>query len=174
MSKIFGPVRQLGYVVADMDKAMAHWTEVLGIGPFFCFSTVGMHDVTYNGRPCEVALSIALANDGDMQIELIQQLNDVPSIYSDRLRTHGEILHHTSAWTTTFDSDLQRIEAQGARLVQSGWIGKNRFAYFDTAGAYPSTTMELYDVTGGPTKLNTKVRDAAMTWDGTDPVRRMN
>lgn len=172
MSRIFGPVRQLGYIVHDLDRAMAHWTGTLGIGPFFCFSRVEMTGFTYRGTPQEIELGIALANDGDMQIELIQQYNDVPSAYLDHIRAQGEVLHHTSAWTTDFDGDLARIRDAGHQVLQSGRIGDNRFAYFETQGAYPSTTMELYDVTGRPTRLNDKVRAAAAGWDGTDPVIR--
>lgn len=29
MSRIFGEIRQNGYVVRDTDSAMAHWTQVL-------------------------------------------------------------------------------------------------------------------------------------------------
>ena len=32
MSRIFGPVRQNGYVVRDIEKAMTHWVEVMGVG----------------------------------------------------------------------------------------------------------------------------------------------
>ena len=31
---ILGPATQLGFVVRDLDAAVRHWTEVLGIGPF--------------------------------------------------------------------------------------------------------------------------------------------
>lgn len=174
MSRIFGPVRQMGFVVYDIEKAMEHWTRTLGIGPFFYFSSVAMIDFVYRGEAQEIELSIALANDGDVQIELIQQRNDVPSNYRDKLREFGEVLHHTSAWTLDFDADLARIAAQGHAPVQTGRIGKNRLAYFETQGAYPSTTMELYDVSGGAGKLNDKVRAAAVNWDGSDPIRRLN
>ncbi len=35
MSRIFGSIRQNGYVVSDIEAAMRHWTEVMGIGPWF-------------------------------------------------------------------------------------------------------------------------------------------
>ena len=172
MSRIFGPIRQLGFIVSDMDKAMDHWTRTLGIGPFFYFPKVEMEDFHYRGQPQSIELGIALANDGDMQIELIHQTNDAPSAYRDHLANQGQVLHHTSAWTTDFDADVERILAAGHTTLQSGRIGDNRFAYFETQGDFPSTTMELYDVTGGPTKLNDKVRAAAQGWDGTNPVKR--
>ena len=45
MSRIFGPIRQLGYVVQDIESAMRHWVEVEGVGPWFVldrFETPGI------------------------------------------------------------------------------------------------------------------------------------
>ena len=33
MSRLFGPLRQMGYVVPDVEAAMKHWVEVCGVGP---------------------------------------------------------------------------------------------------------------------------------------------
>ena len=35
MSRLFGDIRQIGIVVRDIEKAMAHWADVCGIGPCF-------------------------------------------------------------------------------------------------------------------------------------------
>jgi hypothetical protein len=35
MSRIFGPIRQLGYVVQNVETAMPHWVEVEGVSPWF-------------------------------------------------------------------------------------------------------------------------------------------
>ena len=35
MSIKFGPIFHVGYAVPDMAKALAYWTEVMGVGPFF-------------------------------------------------------------------------------------------------------------------------------------------
>ena len=40
-----GPVRQLGYVVRDVERAMAHWAGVLGIGPWFYIEAVPVVDL---------------------------------------------------------------------------------------------------------------------------------
>jgi hypothetical protein len=32
MSRLFGSLRQMGYVVTDVDGAMKHWIEVCGVG----------------------------------------------------------------------------------------------------------------------------------------------
>ena len=40
MSRLFGPVRQNGYVVRDIEAAMKHWIEVLQVGPWFYIDRV--------------------------------------------------------------------------------------------------------------------------------------
>ena len=35
MSRLFGSLRQLGYVVPDVAAAMKHWVDVCGVGPWF-------------------------------------------------------------------------------------------------------------------------------------------
>jgi hypothetical protein len=76
LSPLPGPIRQIGYVVTDLDKALAGWVE-LGVGPWFVMRGLPQH-VTYRGEPCEITLSLALANSGDMQFEVIQQQDDTP------------------------------------------------------------------------------------------------
>ena len=34
MSLLFGPLRQMGYVVRDIEGAMRHWIDVCGVGPW--------------------------------------------------------------------------------------------------------------------------------------------
>jgi hypothetical protein len=34
---MFGPLRQLGYVVSDIEMAMRHWVDVCGVGSLFRF-----------------------------------------------------------------------------------------------------------------------------------------
>jgi hypothetical protein len=40
MSRIFGAITQNGYVVRDLQAAMKHWVEVMGVGPSFYFEKV--------------------------------------------------------------------------------------------------------------------------------------
>src|ERR1044072_9189429 len=83
MSRIFGAVRQNGYVVRDIHAAMKHWIEVMGVGPWYYMDRVKTDWFRHRGKDSAVEMSIALANSGDLQIELIQQRNDAPSLYRD-------------------------------------------------------------------------------------------
>jgi hypothetical protein len=51
---------------------------VLGIGPFFYFEKAPVQNFRYHDELSDLVASIALANSGPLQIELIQQRNDAP------------------------------------------------------------------------------------------------
>jgi hypothetical protein len=172
MSALFGKVCQNGYVVRDIEKAMKFWTEVQRVGPFFYVPKVKTDWFRYRGADSAVEMSIALANSGDLQIELIQQRNAAPSMYLDFLKAHGERLQHMSYWTTDYQALYDRAIAAGFVVGHEGQIGgdKGRFAYFETAG-HAGTVVEISDVSGGKGRFFEKVKAAAAELDGADPVR---
>ena len=61
MSRSFGPIRQNGYVVRDIEAALKHWTTVLGIGPFFYVERARITDLQYKGQPSAAEGHVALA-----------------------------------------------------------------------------------------------------------------
>jgi len=172
VSRIFGKVCQNGYVVRDIEAAMKHWTEVLGVGPFYYIERVKMDWFRYRGSPSDAEVSIALANTGDLQIELIQQRNDAPSMYRDFLNSGREGLQHMSYWTRNYQSDYDRFVALGFRIGQEGQIGgpDGRFVYFDTE-AHPGTVIEVSDISGSKGAFFERIRQAADGWDGTRAIR---
>lgn len=171
MSRLFGPIRQSGIIVPSLDKALDYWTGVLRIGPFFRMNHVELDYFRYRGQQSDVDLSIALANSGDMQIELIEQHNDVPSPYFDFLSQHGPGLQHYSVWSENYDSDMQRFADEGVKILAEGQIsGGSRFAYFE-GGDDAQPVMEIADLTSTTAELFKMIRDAAEGWDGSDPVR---
>ncbi len=174
MSRIFGDVRQNGYVVRDIEHAMRHWTTVLGVGPFFYFDRVPIEDFRYRGEASAIDVSIALANSGALQIELIQQRNDAPSMYRDFLAADREGLQHVAYWTETFDADVERLAAAGYTVGQSGAIGgaNGRFVYYTTE-AHPGTVVELSEVSGAKGRFFRLIAEVARDWDGSEPIRRL-
>lgn len=172
---IFGDVRQVGYVVRDIQKAMTMWASTLGVGPWFYKEQVGTTEFRYYGKETSdfPDLSIALANSGDTQIELIQQNNNAPSLYLDSLSKNGEIAQHIAFWT------MDRFDEWCAHLLSKGYVeghagrmgaGRGRFAYF-LHPDLPSAMIELSESTGGKAEYFAKVKQASVGWDGTDPIR---
>lgn len=172
MSRFFGEIRQVAYIVTDIEAAMAHWSEVLGVGPWFYNPRVPIRNYHYRGQHYEPHNSVALANAGGLQIELLQTRNDVPSMYRDfRLAGHQGV-QHVAYWSENFDTDLARAEAAGFRVCMGGEVGDNgRFVYFEDRSSLPGTTIELSEVAGPKGRLFTMIREASLNWDGRDPVR---
>ncbi|SEP83242.1 Glyoxalase/Bleomycin resistance protein/Dioxygenase superfamily protein [Faunimonas pinastri] len=171
MSRFLGQIRQLGYVVDDIEQAMDYWSRVLGVGPFFYNERVPIENYRYRGEAYDVHNSVALANSGFMQVELIQTRNDAPSMYRDFKQASGTGLQHVAYWTESFDEDVVRLTGQGFEIAMSGEVGRNgRFVYFDTE-YHPGTVIELSEVAGPKGEMFRLIREASETWDGNDPVR---
>ncbi len=169
-----GPIRQSGYVVNDMDKALAHWTTVLGVGPFYYIESVELDWFRHRGVDQSPQLSIALGNSGHLQIELICQRDETPTTYREFLESGEEGLQHIAYWTTEYQSDRDELLAAGHRIGQEGQIQgpDGRFAYFDTNG-HRGTVMELSDVSGSKGECFERLRGVAQDWDGSRPVRKV-
>jgi hypothetical protein len=154
---------------------MDQWVK-LGVGPWFYKEDVGSTEFRYYGKESRLPkVSIALANSGDLQIELIQQRDDAPSLYRDSLAKNGEIAQHVAYWTVDrFDEICQRLTALGYIEGHSGRMGANRgpYAYF-LHPDLPSAMIEISDSSGGKAEYFAEVRKAAENWDGKDPIRRV-
>lgn len=171
MSVFFGEIRQLGYVVPDIEAAMDYWSRVLGVGPFFYAERVPVVNFTYKGRPSSPITSVALANSGPVQVELIQQRNDAPTMYRDFVQAKGSGLQHVAYWTQSFDSDMARLTERGFKVGMGGEVGaRGRFVYFETE-YHPGAVIELSEVEGPKGRMFDLIRSAANGWDGKDPVR---
>ena len=172
MSRHFGAIRQLGYVVEDIEAAMDYWSRTLGVGPWFYNPRVPIVNYRYRGEEHQPHNSVALANSGYVQVELIQTRNDVPSMYRDFLKAGRTGLQHVAYWTSDYDADLERLIGEGFKPVMSGEVGeRGRFVYFDTE-YHPGTVIELSEVAGPKGRMFDLIREASEGWDGkTDPVR---
>lgn len=171
MSRFFGKIRQAGYVVDDIEAAMDYWTRVLGVGPFFYNERVPIVNYRYRGEGYQPHNSVALANSGELQVELIQTRNDVPSMYKDFRDAGHRGLQHVAYWTDSYDADLERLTKEGFKAVMSGEVGENgRFVYFDTH-YHPGTVIELSEVAGPKGRMFDAIRKASEEWDGRDPIR---
>jgi hypothetical protein len=170
MSRLFGEIRQLGYVVRDIEDAMRHWAETLGVGPWFYLERFPVRDFRYKGEPSAAAFSVALAHSGATQVELIQPRDDGPSMYRDFLAGGREGLQHVSAWPVDYDGVLRAALARGLKVGQSGDTSRGPFAYFETE-ARPGTVMEIAALTPTRSRVFQAVEAAARGWDGRDPIR---
>ena len=171
MSRFFGEINQAGYVVTDIEAAMDYWSRVLGVGPWFYMNRVPVSNFYYRGAPSPIEVSVALANSGPLQVELIQQRNDAPSMYRDFLLAGRTGLQHVAYWTNEFDVDVARQSTLGFNIAMSGEVGaRGRYVYYDTE-FHPGTVIEISEVNGAKGQAFRQIREASKDWDGAEPVR---
>jgi hypothetical protein len=70
MSRFLGEIRQVAYIVPDIEAAMDHWARVMGVGPWYYNPHVPIRNYHYRGVRHEPHNSVALANAGGLQIDL--------------------------------------------------------------------------------------------------------
>ncbi len=176
MSRFFGDIRQIAFIVRDIDKAMNYWTATLGVGPFFIQRDFRFEWFVYLGKESpSPAISFAAANSGPLQIELIQPLDHIQSIYLDFLQKNGEGLQHISSWLTRADYDRRyaALVRQGFTIVQEGRLRKGgpRVAYFATDTMPGGTIFEISDLAEpGIYEALENIARAAKGWNGNKPV----
>jgi hypothetical protein len=176
MTRLAGPIRQLGFVVRDADVAMKYWAEVVGVGPFLVFRKMSFEDYRYRGKVTDSpVVTIGLAHSGPLQVEIIQQHDDAPSAYRDFLLAERGEFQHVSPWfpdAASYDAAYNRLHASGLEVVHQGVItGGFRFAYFCApGGGWPQ--LEISEaLKPGAAEMWSSLQAAARGWDGTAPLR---
>ena len=168
ISKI-GPVMQLAFVPDDFDAALHHWTRTMGVGPFFWIEHAGLQNLTFRGAPSDADFGLALGYWGDIQIELIKQHNDAPSIYRTAPYAHTG-LHHVCLLTDDIDDARRAAETSGADIVVTADVpGGGAVFYADPGGA--EGLVEVLKPAPGGLDFFESMKHAAANWDGNDPLR---
>ncbi len=163
-----GPILQTAFVTDDIQASMANLTRDFGAGPWFWRERGVFPRQTYLGQPVQTALSIAMAYAGGMLFELIQQLDDSPSVYHG---APGLRLHHFGVASAGYAAALAACTARGYRLVYEAEVANGaRVGYFDTADALPAM-VEVIEFLPATQAMFARFRAAHDTWDGSDPVR---
>ena len=171
LAPAFGTVSQIAYVVEDMDVALKHWIEVVRAGPFFVFEHAQLERQRYRGGTSQAAVTLAVGNSGDTQIELIYCENDAPSVYKEFLDAKRMGVHHVGLMPENFSSACALYESLGYQAAFECSIGGTDLVYFDTVAALGHFT-ELWDRSDAFIEFQRSVRQAAKDWDGNTPIRK--
>ena len=163
-----GPVMQIAFVPVDFDAAIKHWTRVMGVGPFFLIENIALAEMRYLGEPSDCVFTIALAYWGEMQVELIRQENDAPSIYRG---CDDGALHHTCVLTDNIEQARHTAAESGATVLVEAKVGADgAVLYIDTGGG-PGSIVEILQPASGSDVLFSMIKDASLDWDGSNPLR---
>ncbi len=162
---------QTAWVVNDLEQAVHEWVNRVQIGPFFLLPHSRIDNSVYHGSPVTVDISIAVAQVGPMQIELIEQHGRQSSPFTVELPQAGAH-HHIAAMTDDLDEDIRYYANQGIVAVFTGLVGDARFAFIDTRSSLGFLT-ELIQRGSSVEGLFEFVSQAGAEWDGSDPIRSL-
>jgi len=163
-----GPIRQSAYLVRDLDAAVSWWAAI-GVGPFLAMARQRMQGYVHRGETVDPELTLAFANSGELQIELIVTHDDRPSPFRDALAAGHDGAHHLAWWVADWSAwEHAATEAGWEPVTHGDGGGFANFAYYDIGGPLLAEVMELNDATRW---LTDTVRSAHRGWNGSEPLR---
>jgi methylmalonyl-CoA/ethylmalonyl-CoA epimerase len=165
-----GPLMQMAFCPPDFDAGLRHWTQTMGVGPFFLLEQVKLENQRFRGAPSDFVFTMALAYWGDMQIELIRPENDAPNMYAEH---RGHSLHHSCILTSDIAAARATAIASGATLLVEADVGDDGGVFYADTGGGPGSIIEVLQPASGSDALFAMMRTAAHHWDGSDPVRKL-
>jgi len=164
-------IMQMAYVVKDLRASIDEWVKRLNVGPWFVLDHFTGVDPVYRGQPSKADITLAMSFAGHMNIELIQPNDDHPSVYKELIDKSGYGFHHWGIASADFAGDLKRYEAMGMEVAfRLGVPTGGEVAYLDTNGKLPGY-VELIETSPGMERAFGGFYGAALTWDGSNPVR---
>jgi hypothetical protein len=163
---------QIGYVVPDVADACERFHDIYRIGPFFRIPPRPRHKVRHRGvlRETDLVTEAALAQSGDVMIELIRQHDDGPSAYRDLYGNGEQGIHHVAFWSDDYAADIESYAAAGFDTAMEMEIRDGlEVAYIDTT-AVLGHMVELLPRDPSVVELFEFVRRASNGWSGGDLV----
>jgi len=132
-------IDQVCVVVDDLEKTVARYWSVFGIGPWriWSYGPGMMKERTYRGRPGNFRMKVALASVGSLIYEVIEPLEG-ESIYTEFLARHGAGMQHLGVFVDNIAEAIAVLRGEGYEVVMSGGghglHGDGAFAYMGTEG----------------------------------------
>ncbi len=159
---------QYAWVVPNLEEAARHWHATMGVGPFLINRDIQVAQARHRLAPTATRFSTAVAQSGDVQIELIEQLDDGPSVYRDTVLAGTTGFHHIAFIDADFTAAVARLTDQGHEIAADGLFGEMRYAYVDTTASIGCMT-EIVEDKPAIRAFFGAIRKAADRWDG-DPA----
>jgi methylmalonyl-CoA/ethylmalonyl-CoA epimerase len=139
-----GRLFQFGYVVPNLDAALAHLNNRLGAPRFMVLREIVVQNGWFRGSTAPINHSMAFGYIGDVQFEIIENISG-KSTYSeflDRVPEGG--IHHLGYSVEDYAAATADLEARGYKLVQRGTFGDTKFGYYESGDDFGTLTEIIY------------------------------
>ncbi|WP_084399218.1 VOC family protein [Henriciella aquimarina] len=170
------PIRQIAYVVDDIEAAARRHHDLFGSGPFFVAEDITV-PVTHRGKEIEFSHKAAFGQCGQTQIELMKPLTSGPSIihdlYPDGSGKGG--IHHMAIIVDDIDATISKADAEGFPAVLRAYMAEMdmKTAFLDSVTTY-GHFIELYETCPSILDFYDMIEKAAEGFDGTSLFRELS
>jgi methylmalonyl-CoA/ethylmalonyl-CoA epimerase len=167
-----GPAHHRAYLVESIAGTVARLVEQFGAGPFFALENVPMENVTSRGEVAQFSHSSAFGHLGNDPIELMETNRLSPARVAERFSGTRPRLHHI-AWVVPASSVEQvrdALETHGAPEYLRGNLDEIDLSFHDGSASL-GHDVEIHADVEGLRGFFTMLREAAESWDGSDPLR---
>ena len=117
---------------------------------------------TMDGQTVEIQIDVALAYQGDVQIELIKPLCGSPSPYQQNKEIGLWGAHHTQFTVEDLDGAVEGAEAAGMETACIITSAGARYIYLRSASGW----IELTTPNAGLQPFYDMIKSSCETWDG--------
>ena len=164
---------QMGFVVDDLVATAHRWASVHGVGPFHVLPAREV-ECTYRGASTSVDLQVAVAQAGPVQIELIHQRDDRPSVFRELPMAGASGFHQVCTVVPEYGPAVAAYADAGYEVACEipGTRGAPSVAYVDTVADFGFFT-EVVEGSELFLAQLAAISATCATWDGTDPVRAL-
>ena len=167
-----GGVAQTAFIVPDLQQAILRWARDMRAGPFFVLDHLLAPGQIYRGGESRADVTLAMGFAGHMMIELIQPLDDHPSVYQETIERRGYGFHHLGIACENVDAASEDYQARGYDEAYRAAVPTGgEVVYLDDGTGADLGFLELLPVTPAMDETFTRFWETSRDWDGSDPAR---
>jgi hypothetical protein len=164
----FGPIRQVAYLVDDIDASVGRWSRFAGVGPWTIYRGVAMVG-RYRDEPTDIVIDVALSYQDELQLELIRPRSRTVSPYQDSAGRTLIGMHHIAWMTDDLERDKNRGRERGMAVVFEASNPASKVAYL-ASPEEPGLLFELMQASPMLEEGFAAGVAASQAWDGREPV----
>jgi methylmalonyl-CoA/ethylmalonyl-CoA epimerase len=165
------PIRQIAYIVDDLDASIRHWAAFAGIGPWTVYRNTTLHG-HYRGVATSVTIDVGLSYRDELQIELIRVASRTPSPYQHDDGRARIGMHHIAWHSDDLPADIAAAEARGLQRVFDAGNDVVRVAYF-ASPLEPGLLLELIAAVPAVRDGFSAGVAASRNWDGSELITQV-
>lgn len=124
-------IDQFSYVYKDIKKQIKIMEDLYGVPNFALMENITHQYATFHGKESKIVSDYAFSRLFNVQIEL-QQWKSGDCLFKEFIEQGKEGLHSIGIYVDDLDAYIEEFKKRGIEVIQTGQVGKQKFAYLDT------------------------------------------